>query len=701
MRVWDRRQRALKRGHAERTARAGRKRRRSGNALGSGAFQALSVVAEAHWDVLGRLIARQRRRRALHRGFRRRAVLLAGLGAAVVVLAGGVALAVFVDVPRLLVSCDLASARPRLLGETSLVYAADRSRLGAVPSWRRRQPVPLERISPWLPRATVAIEDRRFWSRRTAIDYQAILRAAIANLKAGRVVQGGSTITQQLVRSRYLAREGVTLRRKLQEACLAVELERALPKRLILQAYLNRAFYGHHAYGVEAAARTYFDRSARHLNLVQSALLAGLPQAPSRYDPFERPAAARKRRNDVLAAMRSAGAISPRGYRRAIRRPLRLMPGRFYTAIRAATFFDYVERELMRRFGGPRARRGGLHVVTTLDPRLQGLADDAIRGWLSRSSDPAAALVAIDPATGAIRAMTALAPGRRRLKFNLASQGGRQAGSAFKVFTLAAALEKGISLGSTWRGPGSLSIPAPRCPTASGGWTVRNFGGSSRGTLSLLHATALSVNTVYAQVAVRVGPARIVDVAHRMGIQSALKPVCSITLGPEAVSPLEMTAAFATLAARGVRHRPQALRRITAPGGRVVARLSRRGRRVLRQSVADRVTSALAMALRAGTGSAAYFGRPAAGKTGTAEDVKDAWFCGYVPQLAACVWVGYPQAEIPLRNVAGFAEVVGGSIPARIWHDFMAPAMSDDPVRALPAPSPARFETPPPPSEVR
>jgi penicillin-binding protein 1A len=676
--------RTTQRRNAEPTARAGGKRRGSRRTRRRRAFLPPSTLIEAAGDGLGLLIARQRRRRAVHRRFRRRSLLLGVLGASLLVLAGGIAVAVFVDVPRLLVQCDLASARPRVLGQTSFVYAADRSRLGAVRSWRRREPVPLERMSRSLPSATIAIEDRRFWSRRTAIDYEAILRAAIANLEAREVVQGGSTITQQLVRARYLPREGVTLRRKLEEACLAVELERAMPKRAILQAYLNQAFYGQHSYGVEAAARTYFGRPARRLNLVQSALLAGLPQAPSRYDPFERPADARERRNEVLGAMRDAGAISPRRYRAAVRRPLRLTPGRFYSEIRAATFFDYVERELVRRFGAPRARRGGLRVVTTLDPRLQRLSIDAIRGWLSRSSDPAAVLVAIDPASGAIRAMTAHAPGRRGLKFNLASQGGRQAGSAFKVFTLAAALEEGISLGSSWRGPGSLTIPAHRCPTASGGWTVRNFGGSSRGTLSLLQATVFSVNTAYAQVAVRAGPARIVDVAHRMGIRSPLKPVCSITLGPEAVSPLEMTAAFATLAARGVRHRPQALRRVTRPSGRVVARLSTRGRRVLTRSVADRVTYALDGVVRAGTGRAAYFGRPAAGKTGTAEDVKDAWFCGYVPQLAACVWVGYPQAEIPLRNVAGFAEVVGGSIPASIWRDFMAPAMAGEPVRALP-----------------
>jgi penicillin-binding protein 1A len=631
----------------------------------------------------------------VHRRVARRALLLGVLGASVLALAGGAALAVFANVPKLLMSCDLASARPRLIGQTSFVYAADGSRLGAVPSARHRQPVPLERMSRWLPKATVAIEDRRFWRRRTTLDYEAIVRAAIANLKARRVVQGGSTITQQLVRDRYLPRQGATLRRKVREACLAVELERAVPRHLILQSYLNAMFYGHQAYGVEAAARTYFGRSARRLTLVQAALLAGLPQAPSRYDPFERPAAARERRNHVLAAMRSAGAISAARYRAAIRRRVRLTPTRFYTTTRARTFFDYLQRELVRVYGGRRTRRGGLRVVTTLDPRLQGLADDAVRGWLRQRSDPAAALVAIDPASGAIRAMTAVAPSHRRLKFNLASQSRRQAGSAFKVFTLAAALEKGIPLGSTWRGPASLTIRSRRCLNATGPWVVRNFADASRGTMTLLQATTFSVNTIYAQVALRAGPAHVVDVAHRMGIRSPLKPVCSITLGPEAVSPLEMTIAFATLAARGVRHRPQAVRRVTAPDGRVLTRLSRTGRRVLEQPVADRVAYALASAAQAGTGRAAYFGRPLAGKTGTAEDFEDAWFCGYVPQLAACVWVGHPQAEIPLRNVAGFAEVVGGSIPARIWHDFMAPAMRDKPARSMPAPTPARLGTQP------
>jgi penicillin-binding protein 1A len=205
--------------------------------------------------------------------------------------------------------------------------------------------------------------------------------------------------------------------------------------------------------------------------------------------------------------------------------------------------------------------------------------------------------------------------------------------------------------------------------------------------MTLAQAIAHSVNTIFAQVVMRVGPPAVVDVAHRMGIRSPLKPVCSITLGPEGVSPLEMTTAFATLAARGVRHDPHAVSRVALPSGRVIARLRSRGERALSTSVADRVTSALEGVVRAGTGVAANPGRPAAGKTGTAEGFKDAWFCGYVPQLAACVWIGYPHAETPMQSLDGFAQVVGGSVPARIWHDFMTPALAGEPVLPLPVPS--------------
>jgi membrane peptidoglycan carboxypeptidase len=223
---------------------------------------------------------------------------------------------------------------------------------------------------------------------------------------------------------------------------------------------------------------------------------------------------------------------------------------------------------------------------------------------------------------------------------------------------------------------------------------VHNYADEGEGTMTLLQATAHSVNTIFAQVALRAGLSHIVDVARRMGVRSPLTPVCSLTLGPEGVSPYEMTSAFATLAARGVHHRPQLLERVTAvPRHRELLRLDRTGRRVLSRHVADRVTYALAGVVRAGTGTAAYFGRPAAGKTGTAEGFKDAWFCGFVPQLASCVWIGHAHAEIPMANVAGFAQVVGGSVPARIWNAFMAPAVASWPVRPLATPPAERLDT--------
>ncbi|MFL5826088.1 MAG: transglycosylase domain-containing protein [Thermoleophilaceae bacterium] len=635
----------------------------------------------------------------------RRTAAIAGIALAGIAAAAAGAAFLVASAPGLAVGgCDLASAHPRVFGRDSFIRAENGLILGAVPTTRNREPVPLERISPWLPKATVAIEDRRFW-RHGALDYDAILRAAIADLKAGRTLQGGSTITQQLVRARYLAGQGATLRRKLKEACLAVQLSHAWPKRRILQAYLNVVFYGAHSYGAEAAARTFFGRSAKTLTLAQAALLAGLPQAPSVYDPFDTPAAARNRRNEVLAAMRKAGYISAARYRAASATPLRLHPGTRYTRIRAAPFFDYAMRELVRRYGARRARRGGLSAETTLDPRLQRLANKAIAGWLHLPSDPAAALVAVDPRSGAIRAMTVANPGRAPLAFNLASQSHRQAGSAFKVFTLTAAIERGIPLNSVWHGPASLTIPSRSCLNANGPWAVHNFADESTGTMTLLQAIAHSVNTIFAQVVMRVGPARVVEVAHRMGIRSPLKPVCAITLGPEGVSPLEMTTAFATLAARGVRHRAEPLRTV-GRAGKVLLRPDGNGKRVLSMPVADRVTYALSGVVRGGTGMAADPGRPAAGKTGTAENFKDAWFCGYVPQLTACVWIGYPQAEIPMHGVAGFAQVVGGSVPARIWHDFMVGAMAGTPARALAGPGQGRlrgapetpFQPPPPPT---
>ena len=414
--------------------------------------------------------------------------------------------------------------------------------------------------------------------------------------------------------------------------------------------------------------------------------MSGLPQSPTLHDPFRHPQVALTRRNEVLAALLRARAISLATYRAAVARPLGLHPGKRYQQLRYPTFTGDAVRQLVQRDGAAKAERGGLSVTTTLNPRLEHLAQTAMAGWLNAPGDPAAALVAIDPRSGAIRAMSELNPSGRTLRFNLATQSRRQAGSAFKVFTLTAALEHGIPLSSVWNGPPSLTIPNRECLNGNGPWVVHNYADESSGTMTLRDAIAHSVNTMFAQVVTRVGPRRVVTVAHQMGVSSPLKPVCSITLGPEGVSPLEMADAFATLADGGVQHPPTAL------AGPVAS-----GRRAVPAALVPKVNDALSGVIGSGTGTAANIGRPAAGKTGTAESFEDAWFCGYVPQLAACVWLGYPQAEIPMQNLDGFAQVVGGSVPARIWHDFMAGALQGQPTLPLPganAPAPPAPSTP-------
>jgi penicillin-binding protein 1A len=595
-------------------------------------------------------------------------------------------------------SCSLSSERPIQLGSNSFVYAANRAPLGMVPAVRHRDPVSLTRISAWLPKATVAIEDHRYW-QHGALDYEGIVRAALADIRAGHIVQGGSTIAEQLVRNLYIGTANpMSLEGKVDEACLAVQLSHVWSKQQILQAYLNQIYYGNYAYGAQAAAETYFRRPASRLSPSQAALLAGLPQAPTAYDPFRRPAAALARRNEVLGAMLANGDLSATRYRQALKRPLGLRHGHPSRGSGPSDFFRYVTSELDRRFGPRRAGVGGLKVETTLSAHMQSAAERAVAAHMVTPGDPAAALVAIDPKTGAIKAMTSLVPGRRQPVFNLAAQAHRQAGSAFKTFTLTAALEDGISLDSVWSGPPSLTIDDPRCANANGPWQVHNYADEAAGTMPLVSAIAHSVNTILAQVVVKVGPDKVVAVAHRMGIDSPLQAVCSITLGSQAVTPLEMTDAFATLADRGVRHAPFAIRRIGSPHGVLLDRKSGRSHVGVPQNVADEVTSALQHVITEGTGTAAAIGRPAAGKTGTGENFQDAWFCGYVPQLAACVWVGYPQGEIPMMDVEGIPGVFGGSLPAEIWHDFMAAAVSRMPIRnfALPyTPAPSVQPSPP------
>jgi penicillin-binding protein 1A len=503
------------------------------------------------------------------------------------------------------------------------------------------------------------------------------------------VVEGGSTITQQLVRNLYIRHQERTLRRKVVEACLAVRLSRNWSKNKILAEYMNTVYYGNHAYGIEAAAQTYFSRHAKSLSLLQAALLAGLPQAPSVYDPFDYPAKAIARRNRVLKALYDNDKINAATYQQAIRvKSLRLKPGKIYTRIREPYFFSYVRDELVKQYGANTVRSGGLKVYTTIDRRFQRAAERAIRETLYYDSDPAAAIVAIDPRTGAIKTMTAVTPGRSGNQFNLAAQARRQAGSTFKTYVLTQAVAEGINPDTT----SYLSAPLHYQPDPySEAWDVSTYSHTYVGSTSITHATLLSDNTVFARLTLDLGPEKVAAMARRLGVRSSLKTqegayVPSLGLGSIGVSPLDMASAYATIAAGGIYSEPMAIRKVEFADGKPDkdsgwGKLDRR--RVIADWVAAKVTEILEQNIQSGTGVGAAIGRTAGGKTGTTENHADAWFCGITPTLSGTVWVGYPQAEIPMTSVHGIS-VAGGTFPATIWRLFMEAAIGDTKQRDFP-----------------
>ena len=606
----------------------------------------------------------RRRRMQRHRSRKRLVLLLA-----VLVPLAGLAAAVG-GTYAFSASCDLGSLRPVTAGANSFVYAADGSLLGAIPAEQNRTPVPRTRISPWIARATVAIEDRRFYEHG-GIDPIGILRAVVDDIRARRIVEGGSTITQELVRNLYLSREQ-TLSRKIVEACLAVKLSRSWSKDRILTAYMNEVYYGNHAYGIEAAAETYFSLPAAKLDLEQAALLAGLPQAPSLYDPFHDPAAALARRNEVLYALRTTGEITGLQYVAAVNdRSLHLKPGTAYSRIREPYFFGYVEDLLQEAYGANTVRSGGLRVYTTIDPPLQRAARAAIGQILTSSSDPAAAIVAIDPRNGAIRAMTAVTPGNASNQFNFVTSAHRQPGSTFKTIALTAAVAAGMDPFST----SYLSAPFSYPPLK---WNVQTYEHTYHGVESVANATVQSDNTVYARLALDVGPENIVAMAEKLGVRTPLKPVPSLVLGSIGVTPLDMASAYATLAAGGVYSKPMAIAKVVLADGKVDGDTGwgkPQQRRVIPDWVASTVTKVLEDNMRYGTGTGANVsGHTDAGKTGTTDNYADAWFSGYTPFLEATVWMGYPKAEIPMLDVHGIT-VSGPTFPATIWRLFMTSAI--------------------------
>ena len=608
---------------------------------------------------------RQSRRRH-RRGTKSKILLALGVVATIAVIAvlsvAGYVLAIAASAP------DLSELKADDKGQLSVVYAADGSKLGFIQSDTLRRVRPWREIPVELRRATVAIEDERYY-KHDGVDLNAIVRAGIKNLESGETVQGGSTITQQLVRALYIRDPKRNFARKIREAKLASELEEEHSKTWILREYLNSVPYGtvngRTAIGAEAAAVTFFDKHASRLKLHESALLAGLPQAPSQYNPFRNPTAAIERRNDVLEQMVENDFITQAEYEQAASKGLGLKLGQRYVQRREPYFFDYVQEKLIERYGVGVVRAGGLRIHTTIDPTMQDQAREAINSYYGDPAGPSSAIVAIDPTNGKIRAMASSGTyGERR--FNLAAQGHRQPGSAFKTFVLTAAVLKGVDPDATSYTSKPLAINDPEF----GEWNVKTFGDSYSGTVSLTQATLASDNTVYAQLILDLGPEAVCKTAKLLGITTKLDCYPAEGLGglTRGVTALEMANAYATLAAGGVRRRATGIQRVVFPDGKSEKLGNPEGKRVMTDGQAYEVTKILKMNVTSGTGTSANYGCPAAGKTGTTDEAKDAWFVGYTPKLSTAVWVGYPDAGVAMPGAQG------GTYAAPVWHAFMLPA---------------------------
>ena len=557
--------------------------------------------------------------------------------------------------------------------QNSYIYASNGQTLAILRGPENRRVVASDQIADVMKQAIVAVEDKRFFEHH-GIDLHGIFRAIWADLTNEKVVQGGSTITQQFVKNAFTGQQR-SFGRKLKEAALAWQLEQQWSKDRILTAYLNTIYFGNGAYGIEQAAEVYFSEHASALSLSQAALLAGVPSDPTLYDPVTHPRLARERRARVLRDMLDQQDITRDQYRLALAAPLPPpqdvhLPG---SQGPAQYFTNYVKQLLVDKYGTGRVFGGGLHVTTSIDLNLQEIARQTIAKWLPSDSGPSAALVAIDPRDGRVLAMY----GGRSFKesqFNLAVQGERQPGSSFKPFALAAALQQGISPATTFVSkPVTISLDSGKV------WYVHNYEGSNLGTIDLEQATIHSDNTVYAQLAKIVGPQKIADAANALGIRTHLDPFFSIVLGGEAVNPLEMARAFSSIANDGTRidgsifkDNPRAILSVDRSANNPVPR------QAISSNNAAIVTRFLQEVVQQGTGVRAQLadGRPVAGKTGTTENYGDAWFVGYTPQLAVSVWVGYPNRLRPMTTEYGGTPVAGGTYPALIFKTFMENALT-------------------------
>jgi len=561
--------------------------------------------------------------------------------------------------------------------------------------------------------AVISIEDKRF-ETNGGIDIRGIARAFVADIRHKGNVQGASTIEQQFIKNALQAQSHRTIFEKLREAALAYQLSHKWSKDKIITAYLNTIYFGNGAYGIEAAAQTYFGHDVNHegcgtpghqlcveqLQPWEAALLAGIIQSPTAYDPANHPVAARVRRDIVLRQMLDQGYLTPAVYQESLKQAIPSPKGvqvpqqQTVEGVDAGYFSSWVQQQIIERYGAPRAYSGGLKIKTTLDLSLQHAAEQAVNGYLAYPSGPTAALVVIENSTGEVRAMVG-GRGYNESPFNLATEGERQPGSSFKAFDLAAALSDGISPESTWASKQKeFFVPGPN---GTEHFVVHNDEGAYSGSNTLTGATAFSDNSIFAEVGLKVGTRRIALLAHKMGITTPLSTNAAMTIGglTVGVTPLDMAHAYETIAHGGQRVTgsmaqvgdPVGIQEVESsgqplPDGAHLDRNRVETTPVLSPEVAHTETSMLETVLQYGTGHAAALGQFAAGKTGTTSNYGDAWFVGWDSKYTVAVWVGYPTKLVPMTTEFNGQPVLGGTFPALIWHDFMTAALNIDKERA-------------------
>jgi 1A family penicillin-binding protein len=557
----------------------------------------------------------------------------------------------------------------------------------------RRIFVPLTKIPVALRDAVIATEDARFHSHH-GVDPMGVARAIYQNFRRGRIVEGGSTITQQLAKVLFLTPDK-SLERKLKEALLALMLERRYSKDRILELYLNQIYFGHGAFGVEAAAQTFFGKSVGQLTLAESALLAGLPKAPTTYSPFDHPDAAKRRRTTVLARMVETGILKPDQAKRANQAGLALVPPERRRTT-GQYFLEYVEQLLEQQYGAEMVFKGGLHVYTTLSPSMQLKAERTLREGLRavearqaapvKGKQPAStgvpperpegALLTLEPQTGYIKAMVG-GYDFFKSEFNRAVQARRQPGSAFKPFVYIAALESGMT-------PASMVEDSPvEYPLGKNGkpWKPDNYDRRFRGLVTYQQALEESINVATVKVQEQVGIRRTVDVARRLGVESPLGENLSLALGTSDLTLLELTSAYGALGNQGVWMRPLAIRYVLDAQQKLLEEDTPQGKQVLSPEVAYVITHMLEGTIERGTGVAARaLGRPAAAKTGTTNDYSNAWFIGYTPKLVTGVWVGYDRPRSLGRDETG------SRVAVPIWTTFMSEALAGTATTDFPVP---------------